>query len=230
MSKVDFYLLGAEHFGVTREQFKKEWIRYMYSGEERAKPAEHNMDHMAFLEEIAKTDIEELRRKEKTYGGSWKKRGGIGAYHVSVRVMDRLEKIVEEQFNQDIFAAIRADCSGADGSALAQVRDYRRYLMLIESQMMAEGVVRAGEKIEETPLSPPCEGIVGSEYEKGWDSSGGRTRFRDSVGGPPSGAQLPCCGAVVGCKIGEHRCNCGGSRDCQNHPEYEPDPFVAKGG
>jgi hypothetical protein len=162
---------------------------------------EHNMDHMNFLGAVAVADVEELRRKEKTYGGSWKKRGGTGAYHVSIRVVDRLQKIVEEEFNCDIFAAIEDDPSGADGSALAQIRDYRRYLMLIESEMMAKGIIEdpAKEKTE-----APCGGKVGS--------------------------QLPN-GAVVGCKIGEMECDCDGDPLCKNHPDYKHvDPFQAEDG
>jgi hypothetical protein len=163
-------------------------------------PAEPDMEHLNFLGAVAVADVEEVRRKESTYMGSWKKRGGTGAYHVSIRVVDRLQKIVEDQFNCDIFAAIKADPSGADGSVLAQVRDYRRYLMLIEAEMMSKGIVADPAKGK---AEAPCGGKVGSQLLNG---------------------------AVVGCKIGEAECDCDGDLDCKNHPDYEPDPFVAKGG
>lgn len=41
----------------------------------------------------------------------------------------------------NIFAMIRDDPSGADGSALAEIRDLRRYLMLVETEMISRGVV-----------------------------------------------------------------------------------------
>jgi len=95
-----------------------------------------NMNHLQYLEEIAKEDLAEIRRKEATYKGSWKKRGGLGAFMMAVRKSDRLEEITTG-FRYDIFAALADDMSGQDGSALAELRDLRRYLLLIESEMMA---------------------------------------------------------------------------------------------
>lgn len=43
--------------------------------------------------------------------------------------------------SEDIFAMIGAEPSGKDGTVLACLRDLRRYLMLIEAEMRAEGVV-----------------------------------------------------------------------------------------
>jgi hypothetical protein len=48
---------------------------------------------------------------------------------------------------EDIFAKIRQRPSGEDGTVLAEVRDLRRYLLLVESEMMACGC-----------LSPTTEG------------------------------------------------------------------------
>jgi len=47
---------------------------------------------------------------------------------------------------EDIFAKIAADPTGADGSVLAEVRDLRRYLLLVEAEMIARGVVSAGRR------------------------------------------------------------------------------------
>jgi hypothetical protein len=174
MTEEDIYTEGARKYNMTREEFKRKIHEYLYSGTGvQAYPVKQDMAHLGFLGAVAVADVEELRRKEKTYGGSWKKRGGTGAYHVSIRVVDRLQKIVEEQFNCDIFAAIKADPSGADGSALAQVRDYRRYLMLIESEMIAEGIIEDPVKrsTEEAPHPkeppPPPEDIEGIT-KRGW--------------------------------------------------------------
>jgi hypothetical protein len=92
--------------------------------------------HMAYLEAITQRDIATLHRKEATYGGSWKKRGGAGAFMVSFRKADRLENIAAN-YGYDIFKALAADMSGADGSALAELRDLRQYLMLIEGEALA---------------------------------------------------------------------------------------------
>lgn len=49
--------------------------------------------------------------------------------------------LVEKLTAEDIFAKIAADPSGADGTVLAEVRDLRRYLMLVEAEMIARGAV-----------------------------------------------------------------------------------------
>ena len=94
-----------------------------------------DMDHMKYLEAILKHDLEVIHHKESTYRGSWKKRGGVGAFFVTIRKADRLENIASK-FDYDIFKALLADPTGQDGSALADLRDLRQYLALIESQMM----------------------------------------------------------------------------------------------
>lgn len=99
-----------------------------------------NMDHMKFIHPVADSDMVSLKEKEGTYQGSWKKRGGIGAFMMLARKWDRLEAICEEHC-MDIFDAIERDDSGADGTALAEIRDLRRYLILVEAEMMARGFV-----------------------------------------------------------------------------------------
>jgi hypothetical protein len=91
------------------------------------------------LQEVANDDVTELRRKDAEYGGSWKKRGGVGAYMMACRKMDRLEEQLKK-VSYDIFAAIEGD-TRAEG-VLDDVRDLRRYLMLIEAEMIARGVVK----------------------------------------------------------------------------------------
>lgn len=118
----------------------------------------HNMQHLTYLRPIAEEDLSELERKEATYKGSWKKRGGLGAFMMAARKWDRLEEIVGN-YTYDIFAAIQPDMSGQDGSVLAEVRDLRRYLLLIEAEMIARASVNerhiaamsGGSRITETP-------------------------------------------------------------------------------
>jgi len=51
---------------------------------------EHNMKHLEFLQTVANSDVEVLRRKEATYQGSWKKAGGRSAWFMARRNLDRL--------------------------------------------------------------------------------------------------------------------------------------------
>lgn len=93
---------------------------------------EPDMRYMDSLEEIALEGVQLIREKTATYGDSWKRRGGQGAWFTTVRPWDRLEGIVHRH-GGDVIAAVLADPTGADGSALACIRDLRNYLLLIEA-------------------------------------------------------------------------------------------------
>lgn len=47
--------------------------------------------------------------------------------------------------SEDIFAKIEQDPSGQDSTVLSEIRDLRRYLILVESFVMAKGVVKEPE-------------------------------------------------------------------------------------
>jgi len=94
-----------------------------------------DMNHMLFLDKVTTEDVQCLQEKEKTYQGSWKRRGGIGAAMMILRKVDRLEIILKNN-NYDIFKALENGI-GEDGSALAEVRDLRRYLLLCEAEMLS---------------------------------------------------------------------------------------------
>jgi hypothetical protein len=94
------------------------------------------MDHMKLLNMVATRDVATLVEKEKTYKGSWKKRGGVGAFMMLARKWDRIENMMVEG-NYDIFKKIEDDMSGNDGTILAEIRDLRCYLMLVEAEILA---------------------------------------------------------------------------------------------
>ena len=92
--------------------------------------------YLRHLPAIAAQDVSTLQQKEQTYRGSWKKRGGVGAFMMLARKWDRLENITSlPRFNYDVFEAIAVDPTGADGTVLAEIRDLRCYLMLVEAEM-----------------------------------------------------------------------------------------------
>lgn len=94
-------------------------------------------NHMDYLDEIAAQDVATLREKERTYGGSWKKRGGVGAFMMLARKMDRLENIAAAA-GYDIFEVMsKQGLGGADGELLAEIRDLRGYLLLVEAEMFS---------------------------------------------------------------------------------------------
>ena len=69
------------------------------------------------IKDIAQNDINSLIESEKSYGDSWKRRGGAGAFMMLARKFDRIEQQSK-------------DCN-------YDVGDLRRYLLLVESEIRA---------------------------------------------------------------------------------------------
>ena len=84
------------------------------------------------LQTIADSDVVALQEAEKSYGDSWRKRGGVGAFMMLARKWDRIEKQVEG-YRYDIFDAMAND-KRPEG-LLDDIRDLRRYLFLVDSYM-----------------------------------------------------------------------------------------------
>jgi hypothetical protein len=83
---------------------------------------------------IALADVEALAKAELSYGDSWKKRGGVGAYMMLARKWDRIETQALKN-GWDIFAAVAQD-QRPEG-ILDDIRDLRRYLILVEEHVGA---------------------------------------------------------------------------------------------
>jgi len=84
------------------------------------------------LHEMAAEDVIELVKKAGEYGQSWKKRGGVGAFMMLVRKMDRIENCAQ-QAGYDIFIA--AIGSGNVAGVLDDIGDLRRYLFLVHEEV-----------------------------------------------------------------------------------------------
>lgn len=118
-----------------------------------------DMGHLAFVNDLALQDAAAVHAKEKTYQGSWKRRGGVGAFMMLARKWDRIETIVTTRFpvrtilgdeliggpaKYDIFEHIQHDPS--DAGLLDDIRDLRRYLLLVEAEMVNQGTVSRADK------------------------------------------------------------------------------------
>ncbi len=80
--------------------------------------------------------------------------------------VEALAHVTDAYCTEDIFQMIANNPSGDDGSPLAEVRDLRRYLLLVEAEMVARGVVsrapvqtlkKAMHACSYGPGSPPVE-------------------------------------------------------------------------
>jgi hypothetical protein len=104
------------------------------------------------LEPIADSDVANIEEKERAYGSSWKRRGGIGAFMMLARKFDRIEQRVSAEISatagapgaqrHNLFQHIRADRRAEP--LLDDIRDLRRYLILVEAEMAARGVIEIG--------------------------------------------------------------------------------------
>lgn len=138
-----------------------------------ARADERRFLHLALLPEIAQADVAELNQKEREYGASWKKRGGVGAFMMLARKWDRLENMVDEMRHYtpagaeptpithrgtyaagpyDIFSHVIGSEleGGAAESLLDTVGDLRRYLMLVEAEMRAQMAERGEARVTKT--------------------------------------------------------------------------------
>ena len=98
------------------------------------------------IQQLADEDVQKLRQAEESYGDSWRGRGGIGAFMMLARKWDRIENQVEKD-GYDIFTTIKNDPS--DSGILDDIKDLRRYLLLVESHIIFENYVEALEKRDE---------------------------------------------------------------------------------
>lgn len=94
------------------------------------------------VDEILTDDLNGLLAAEKDYGDSWKKRGGTDSFFMLARKWDRIEHQVK-RYSWNILEAVR--CDTRPNGIRDDIRDLRRYLILVEHQIALEekGVVIA---------------------------------------------------------------------------------------
>lgn len=87
------------------------------------------------LRRIANVDAQELAVKDATYGSSWRKRGGVGAFMMMARKFDRLEQTFQKHGN----ACINTTFHDGD-SVVNDIRDMRRYGLLVAEARSVGGI------------------------------------------------------------------------------------------
>ena len=100
--------------------------------------SEHDDGHMRYLRPVAEGDVVHLEEKERTYRGSWKRRGGPGAFMMLARKWDRLEEMMRARGYRILELE---DMPEKDRAVLLdQIGDLRRYLLLVEAELVSRGV------------------------------------------------------------------------------------------
>lgn len=90
----------------------------------------------------ADQDHEHLVKAGQSYGDSWKRRGGVGAFMMLARKWDRIENQTMKN-KWDVFEAIKSDPSNS--GIIDDIRDLRRYLLLVEAEMTLNGPLRPAD-------------------------------------------------------------------------------------
>ena len=97
------------------------------------------------MKEVAQSDLEALKRAETSYGDSWKRRGGVGAFMMLARKFDRIEHQAQKH-GWDIFEA--GEVYVGEAGLLDDIRDLRRYLLLTEEHILEQTGPTSVEDIE----------------------------------------------------------------------------------
>jgi hypothetical protein len=135
-----------------RESNEKD-IKY-WELKKRLKNAESAVLDTRYREQIpivSASDVDRLLKKDQEYGASWKRRGGVGAFMMMVRKIDRIMAQIPEpdghpKHGFDIFAILTNEHADLSESLLDTLRDLRGYATLIE----AEHLVRMGDRTKQT--------------------------------------------------------------------------------
>lgn len=100
---------------------------------------------------VAAADVDGLIEAATHYGESWYLREGAGAFFMLARKWDRIENALKKSGNYNILNAVVED-QRAEG-LIDDIRDLRRYLMLVEAKLLElgklPGEVEKGEPIIE---------------------------------------------------------------------------------
>jgi|TARA_R110000782_G_scaffold181365_1_gene271669 hypothetical protein len=97
---------------------------------------------------LTEKDWKALRKSEESYGDSWRKRGGVGAFMMLARKWDRINVQVEKS-SYDVFHAVEED--GREEGILDDIKDLRRYLLLVEAWCWMQTEEYA---IDQEPIDP----------------------------------------------------------------------------
>lgn len=86
-----------------------------------------------------KTDAEQLVAKDREYGGSWLKRGGVGAFMMATRKYDRILTMILRPIADSQRGSLRfcIEHDQREEGILDDLGDLRRYLILFEAHYIS---------------------------------------------------------------------------------------------
>jgi hypothetical protein len=116
-----------------------------------------SLEYREHISKIAADDAKVVVEKDKQYGASWCKRGGVGAFMVMIRKVDRIEQRCE-QLGWDIFKAVAED--NREEGLIDDIRDLRGYLLLIEGYLIENKMVAPRYVVEVESCDARMNGFV----------------------------------------------------------------------
>ena len=123
------------------EIYAEELINYVLELESLVPPETDepvDLDHLPFVPFALQLAEETLNAKEADYKGSWKRRGGVGAFMMLARKWDRIVNALRELDRPwDLFRLLELD--PRPEGALEDLMDLRNYLTLVEAEAYARG-------------------------------------------------------------------------------------------
>ena len=111
------------------------------------------------MRDIAQLDLQALKKAEQSYGDSWRRRGGVGAFMMLARKFDRIEH-QSEKHGWDIFEA--GEAFKGEAGLLDDIRDLRRYLILVEEYILNN----SGDVNNENTEEESWDGSTGYSQEE----------------------------------------------------------------
>lgn len=161
------------------------------------------------IKSVLDNDLARVWEKDVQYARSWMKRGGVSAFMMLARKWDRIEEQVKKflvipgttalepgAYPYDIFSHIAAD--RRPEGIIDDIRDLRRYLALVEAEMLARGVVKFDTSYN-APAAAPAEvktlGITSDTADDHGDTTGQGHPFgyhaADDAVDPPADRLVP---------------------------------------
>lgn len=144
-------------------------------------------ENYKLIHDLAKKDAVTLEQKGKSYGDSWKRRGGVGAMMMLARKWDRIENIAKDA-GWDIFKVAGEDTGGI----LDDIQDLRCYLLLVEAHVRSELYIKP-TAAPRCPPPPPPWGAAPSAPATPVPPTSATVHQQ-----PPALSQCGYCGAVGG--------------------------------
>lgn len=113
------------------------------------------VSYIEFLDTVAESTAARVKAKDKVHEGRWLKRGGVGVFMMLAHKWDRIEsQVANDRMVQIIdLGGGRAKTiaqynilehvttGGHPGGLLDDIRDLAGYLLLLEAELLASGVV-----------------------------------------------------------------------------------------